>query len=111
MPSDNRKHRRVGIHEDIMFALRSVHPYCYYGGTAVNCSTGGMCFQSRYQAHPGDRVCVRMIGRRLQTFTSLDELTCIGEVRWCRAAGPPDKRYYCIGVHYQDDLAPALFKP
>lgn len=111
MNSDNRKDNRFDIHEDIMFSRRSVHPYCYYGGTALNYSLGGMCLESRYRAEPGDRLCIRMIGTHLQTFSTLDELTCIAEVRWCKQVGPPDKAQYRIGLHYNGELVPPLFKP
>jgi hypothetical protein len=111
MKSENRKDRRIDIHEDIMFARRSAHPYCYYGATALNYSLSGMCFTSRYQVEPGVKLCLRMIGKHLQTFSSLDELTCIAEVRWCNQTGPPDKPNYHIGLHYMDELIPPLFKP
>ncbi len=111
MSLDKRKQYRVDLNEDIMFARRSRHPFCYYGGTTLNYSLGGLCFQSRYEAVPGDNLCVRMIGRHLQSFTSLEELTCIAEVRWCTPVGSPDKPAYRIGLHYHGNLIPPLFKP
>lgn len=111
MSSEKRKEDRTDLSEDIMFSRRSVHPFCYYGGSTLNYSDGGLCFQSRYQVIPGDNLCVRMIGRHLQSFTSLDELTCIAEVRWCTPVGSPDHPAYRIGLHYHGNLIPPLFKP
>ncbi len=111
MSGDKRKDGRVRLAEDIMFAKRSDHPFCYYGATTINYSPGGLCFQSRYQALPGDNLCVRMIGRHLQSFSSLEELTCIAEVRWCSQIGSPDTPAYKIGLHYHGNLIPPLFRP
>ncbi|NNF48002.1 MAG: PilZ domain-containing protein [Desulfofustis sp.] len=111
MGSEKRNEERLDILEDIMFASRSAHPFCYYGGTTLNYSLRGLCVQSRYQAIPGDNLCVRMIGRHLQSFTSLEELTCIAEVRWCTPVGPTDQQTYRIGLHYHGNLIPPLFKP
>jgi hypothetical protein len=109
--SDKRKEDRIDISEDIMFARRSEHPFCYYGGSTLNYSPGGLCFQSRYQAIPGDNLCVRMIGRHLQTYSSLEELTCIAEVRWCTPVGSSDNPAYRIGLNYHGSQIPPLFKP
>ncbi len=111
MSSEKRKEDRSQCTEEIMFSSQSVHPFCYYGGTTINYSFGGMCFQSRYEVVPGDNLCLRMIGKHLQSFTSLDELTCIAEVRWCERIGSADKPTYRIGLHYHGDLVPPLFKP
>ena len=111
MNSEKRRDNRIDVQEDIMFASRSVHPFCYYGGTTLNYSLGGLCFQSRYEAIPGDNLCVRMIGRHLQSFNSLEELTCLAEVRWCTPVGPLEHQAYRIGLHYHGDLIPPLFKP
>ena len=111
MAADNRTSKRIDIEEEIMFSHRSTHPFCYYGGATLNHSPGGMCLQSKYEAHPGDRLCLRLIGNHLQTFTSLDELTCIAEVRWCETTGTPDQPVYRIGLHYHGNLVPPLFKP
>lgn len=111
MAADNRKDPRIDIHEDIMFSHRVIHPFCYYGGKALNHSPGGICLQSHYGVHPGDSLCLRLIGNHLQAFTSLDELTCIAEVRWCETIGTPERPSYRIGLHYHGDLVPPLFRP
>ncbi len=111
MSDNNRKNDRLEHSEEIMFAQRSVHPFCYYGGTTLNYSLGGLCFQSRYEVNPGDNLCLRMIGRHLQSFTSLDELTCIAEVRWCEPLGSVGSPAYRIGLRYHANLIPPLFKP
>jgi hypothetical protein len=108
---EKRKDDRIALGEDIMFARRSVHQFCYYGGTTLNYSLGGLCFQSRYEVNPGDKLCVRMIGRHLQSFATLEELTCTAEVRWCTSAGSPDRPAYRIGLHYNGEVIPPLFRP
>lgn len=111
MNTEKRKEDRIQCTEEIMFSRRSVHPFSYYGGTTINHSLGGMCLQSRYQVVPGDRLCLRMIGSHLQSFSSLDELTCMAEVKWCKVEGSPEKPVYRIGLHYHGDIIPPLFKP
>ena len=111
MTDDKRKTKRLELSEDIMFSNRSVHPFCYYGGTALNISVEGLCFQSRYEAVPGDNLCLRMIGTHLQSFNSLDELTCIATVRWCKSVGSPVQPAYQVGLQYLGDIVPKLFKP
>lgn len=111
MSGEKRSESRTELAEDIMFARRSVHPFCYYGGSTLNYSFGGMCFQSGYEVVPGDTLCLRMIGRHLQSFTSLEELTCIAEVRWCKQVGTPAKPVYQIGLHYHGNLISPLFTP
>jgi len=111
MGTDNRKDRRVDTHEDIMFSHRSAHPFCYYGAVTLNHSSAGMCVESRYEAQPGDLLCLRLIGHHLQSFKTLDDLTCIAEVKWCETIGTPEKPAFRIGMHYHGDLVPPLFKP
>ena len=111
MTAENRKNNRLELTEDIMFARRSLHPFCYYGGATLNYSPTGMCFQSQYEVVPGDNLCLRMIGRHLQSFTTLDELTCMAEVKWCESVGSSDKPTYRIGLHYHGDFVPPLFIP
>lgn len=111
MSGEKRNEHRQELAEDIMFARRTVHPFCYYGGSTLNYSSQGMCMQSSYEVVPGDTLCVRMIGRHLQSFTSLEELTCIAEVRWCTQIGTPEKPAYRIGLHYHGNLISPLFIP
>ena len=111
MGEEKRSDGRVAHTENIMFARRSEHPFCYFGGTTINYSLGGLCFESRYEVIPGDNLCLRMIGRHLQSFTSLDELTCIAEVRWCKSVGSAESPTFRIGLHYHGNLIPPLFKP
>lgn len=111
MSNDKRKFSRVRYDEDIMFARRSVHPFSYFGGTTINYSLGGMCFQSRYEVVPGDTLCLRMIGGHLQSFSSLDELTCMAEVKWCEPIGSPENPAFRIGLKYNGNLIPPLYIP
>lgn len=111
MGDKKRLDDRVELTEDIMFARRSDHPFCYFGGSTINHSTGGLCFQSRYEVVPGENLCLRMIGRHLQSFSSLDDLTCVAEVRWCKSVGSAESPAYRIGLHYHGNLIPPLFKP
>lgn len=111
MSDEKRLDARIKLTEDIMFSKRSAHPFCYYGGTTINFSLAGLCLESRYEVVPGDKLCLRMIGRHLESFTSLDELTCLAEVRWCKSVGTADSPAYRIGLHYHGNLIPPLFKP
>jgi len=111
MAADNRTDRRVETHDDIMFSQRSVHPFRYYGAVTLNHSADGMCVESRYPVQPGDHLCLRLIGHHLQSFTSLDELTCIAEVKWCETVGTPEKPAFRIGLRYHGGMVPPLFKP
>ena len=111
MSAEKRKDDRLNLTEDIMFAKRADHPFCYYGARTINYSQRGLCFQSRYEALPGDNLCLRMIGQHLQSFSSLEELTCIAEVRWCTQIGSPDTPAYQIGLHYHGNLIPHIFRP
>lgn len=111
MTVDKRKTGRLEFTEDIMFAQRSAHAFLYYGGTTLNCSLTGLCFESRYEVVPGDNLCLRMIGTHLQSFTSLDELTCFAEVIWCEPVGSAESPVYRIGLQYHGNLVPPLFKP
>ena len=111
MNDDKRSAARVAFSEDIMFARHSSHPYCYYGGTTIDCSPGGLCIQSRYEAVPGDNLSLRLIGNRLESFSSVDELSGSGEVRWCKPAGSEESPVYRIGLRYHGTAISALFKP
>ena len=94
-----------------MFSRRSTHAYCYYGGSTLNYSSGGMCFLSRYELVPGDNLCVKMIGRHLQSFSSLDELTCMAEVKWCEPVESNENPAFRIGLCYHGHLVPPNFRP
>ena len=111
MSDEKRKDERIDVSEDIMFARRSEHPFCYYGASTLNYSLSGLCFESRYEAFPGDNLCVRMIGQHLQSFRSLEELTCLAEVRWCTRVGTKETPTYRIGLNYHGNLIPPLFRP
>lgn len=106
-----RLKERFRVDEDIMFARRSVHAYCYFGAKTLDYSEGGMCFMSRYQVEPGDNICLRMIGRHLQSFSSLDDLTCMAEVKWCEPVGTEKEPGYRIGLRYMGDSLSPLFTP
>ena len=107
---DKRKHDRFELAEDVMFADQLAHPYCYFGGSTINYSRSGICLASRYEVTSGDRLCLRIIGNHLQTCTSIDHLTCMAEVKWCRSTSSNREPAYHIGLRYLDQV-PALFRP
>ena len=107
---NKRQHERIGLAEDVMFAHQLTHPYCYYGGSTINYSVSGICLTSRYKVAFGDNLCLRIIGNHLHSCISVDDLTCVGEVKWCQAISLSREPAYLIGVRYVGEV-PALFKP
>ncbi|OEU47687.1 MAG: hypothetical protein BA862_00010 [Desulfobulbaceae bacterium S3730MH12] len=107
---NKRKNGRFELAEDVMFADQLTHPYCYFGGSTINYSMSGICLVSRYEVISGDQLCIRIIGDHLHSCTSVDDLTCMAEVRWCRPICESREPAYHIGLHYLGQV-PALFKP
>jgi hypothetical protein len=107
---DKRKNDRFPLTEDLMFAHHMTHPYCYYGSKAINHSRRGICLASRYEVKSGDTLCLRIIGKRLHSCTSVDGLTCMAEVKWCRSVASSLEPEYRIGLYYLGQV-PALFSP
>lgn len=108
--NNKRKHDRIELTEDVMFANQLMHPFCYYGGSIINYSKSGVCVSSRYEVTCGDRLCLRMIGNHLHSFTSIDDLTCEAEVKWCQSISLNREPTYLIGLHYSGHV-PVKFKP
>jgi hypothetical protein len=109
--TDQRIYKRFELEEEIMFARQLIHPNCYYGGTAINYSMGGICVVSRYEVVPGDDLRLRIIGRHLHSSTSLDNLTCMTEVKWCHSVGSAEQPSFLTGLQYFGDKIPSFFKP
>jgi hypothetical protein len=109
--TDNRKYKRFELEEEIMFARQLIHPNCYYGGTTINYSMCGICVVSRYEVVPGDNLCLRIIGRHLHSSTSLENLTCMAEVKWCHPVDSAEQPSFLTGLHYLGDKIPSFFKP
>jgi len=107
---NKRKYTRFELVEDVMFAHRSTNPYCYFGGSTINYSMAGICFASLYEVELGDKLCLKMIGDHLQSCTSVDGLTCMAEVKWCRCVRSSKEPTYHIGLNYFGQV-PDLFKP
>ena len=107
---NKRKHDRIQLTEDVMFANQLMHPFCYYGGSIINYSKSGVCLSSRYEVACGDQLCLRMIGNQLQSCTSIDDLTCVAEVKWCQPVNLTREPKYRIGLHYSGHV-PVRFKP
>lgn len=107
---DKRKEDRYQRTEELMFAHQLTHPYCYYGGKAINYSAHGICLTSRYEVRSGDTLCLRMLGHHLYSCTSVDGLTCKAEVKWCRSVALAPEPEYHIGLHYFGKV-PTLFRP
>lgn len=107
---NKRKDKRIKLTEDLMFAQQATHPYCYYGGQTINYSVHGICLTSRYEVVSGDRLCLRMIGNHLHSCTSVEDLTCMAEVKWCQSVAPSPEPEYHIGLYYLGRV-PALFQP
>lgn len=109
--TDKRAYDRFKLDKDIMFANHDSHPYCYYGGATINYSMSGICLISRYEVIPGDSLRLRIIGEHLNSSTSLDDLSCMAEVKWCELIPVPREPAYHIGLYYLNDQVPDLFKP
>lgn len=80
------------------------HTSCYEA-KILNCSSGGMCFQSSQFLQLGATVCIRV-----QDFKSFDALKdcevglrcmSLAEVKWCREVPGAASAIYSIGVKYQ----------
>jgi hypothetical protein len=108
---DKRKYDRFNLHKDVMFSDQLTHPHCYYGCATLNYSKSGICLVSRYEAILGSSLCLRMIGNHLNSCNSLNDLTCMAEVKWCNTAGFNEDATYRIGLRYLGDQVPNLFTP
>ena len=78
---------------------------CSHDAKVLNCSAGGMCFQSNLFLRPGATICIRV-----KEFTSLDSvkdcgdgLRCmsLAEVKWCNEMPAAESDAYAVGVKYQ----------
>jgi PilZ domain len=76
-----------------------------YEAKVLNCSAGGMCFQSSHFLQPGATVCIRV-----KDFKSPDVLhdceaglrcMSLAEVKWCNEVPGAASAIYGIGVKYQ----------
>jgi hypothetical protein len=70
----------------------------------------GICLSSRYKVVSGDTLCLRMIGKHLHSCTSVDHLTCMAEVKWCRSVASSQEPEYHTGLHYLGQV-PDVFSP
>ncbi len=76
-----------------------------YDAKVLNCSAGGMSFQSNRFLQPGATVCIRV--KEFQCSDSLkdkaDGLRCmsLAEVKWCNELPDAESAAYGVGVKYQ----------
>jgi hypothetical protein len=85
--------------------------YSYFNHTRcfeakiLNCSAGGICFQSKQFLQPGATVCIRV--KEFKSLGSLKDcevgLRCmsVAEVKWCNEVLGADSATYGVGVKYQ----------
>jgi hypothetical protein len=76
-----------------------------YDAKVLNCSPGGICFQSSRYLQPGATVCIRV--KEFQCSDSpedtADDLYCmsLAEVKWCNELPGTESAAYSVGVKYQ----------
>jgi hypothetical protein len=86
----------------ISFSYFNKEP-CFDAQT-FNCSSGGMCFKSKFFLKPGTIVCIRSKNSNPNGFGNgvVEELRSmtLAEVKWCREIHDGDVSAYGVGVNY-----------
>jgi hypothetical protein len=76
-----------------------------YDAKILNCSAGGLCFQSNLSLQPGATICIRV--KEFKPIDSLEDcedgLRCMSmaEVKWCNEVPGAESATYGVGVKYQ----------
>jgi hypothetical protein len=90
---------------DAVMAFSHFNQTYSHDARILNCSAGGMCFQSSVFLHPGATICIRV--KEFDAADGLEDcengLRCmsLAEVKWCREVPGAESATYGIGVKYQ----------
>jgi len=101
--SDKRAFERRNCNASMVFSY--INQTKSYDAKVLNCSAGGICFQSSRYLQPGATVCIRV--KEFQCSDSPEEtadgLHCmsIADVKWCNELPGADSAAYGVGVKYQ----------
>lgn len=102
--SDKRAYERRNCSASMVFSY--FNQTQSYDAKVLNCSAGGICFQSSLYLQPGATVCIRVKEFQCADDSpedTVDGLHCmsIGEVKWCNELPGDESAAYGVGVKYQ----------
>jgi len=101
--SDKRAFERRSCNASMVFSY--VNQPKSYDTRVLNCSTGGMCFQSSLFLQPGATVCIRVKEFKCSDAPEdyADDLhsMSLAEVKWCHRLPGAESAAYGVGVKYQ----------
>ena len=101
---EKRADERIPSNAAIIFSYFSTKNWAENRSLALNLSTGGMCFESRYSLKAGASLFIRS-DQTPETVSgncncNLLRISTLAEVRWCREISRENDTSYCIGVKY-----------
>jgi len=101
---EKRADQRFASNAAIIYTCFSIKNWAENYSEALNISSNGMCFESRYSFKPHADLYIRT-GQKPETVSgirnwNLLRTSTLAEVRWCREIAYEDGTRYNIGVKY-----------